>query len=247
MSLLSAAVHNNAKWCDAVCRALGCETAWLDGLWVNRSPAPPYYPNAVTLEPIDSAPQEAHVRAMLTWELPRSWTIKDSYSRLALAPLGFGILFEAEWIGLAAGQQPRERAADDLAWVAVTRDVDLMAWEGAWRSADSDTATASIARLFQPALLDDPNDRFLAGMREGRIEAVAVANRSDDGSGPVVGVSNIMFSGGDLRRNGAGLIAAVQDVFPGLPLVGYHGGDDLTALLALGFRSLGSLRVWLRT
>jgi len=40
---VAAAVHNNAVWCDAVCQALGCDTAMIDGLWVNHSPSPPYY------------------------------------------------------------------------------------------------------------------------------------------------------------------------------------------------------------
>ena len=46
-----AAVHNNAVWCDAVCRALGCETAMLDGHVGQAGVAsPPYYSNAVTLD-----------------------------------------------------------------------------------------------------------------------------------------------------------------------------------------------------
>jgi hypothetical protein len=40
-------------------------------------------------------------------------------------------------------------------------------------------------------------------------------------------------------------VAAVQAAFPGLPMVGYERGQDLVTMLGLGFRSLGSLRVWL--
>jgi hypothetical protein len=244
MTLLAAAVENNARWCDAVCNALGCDTTRMDGLWVNRSPGPPYYSNAVTLDPVDTATQSARVRSMLDWGLPRPWSIKDSFRRLALAPLGFGILFEAQWIGRPADHRSRKPVDGDIAWGPVTRDPDLVAWEAAWRGANTAAADAGVARLFQPVLLDDPDIRFLAGMREGRIVAVAVANRSDDGSGPVVGISNIVLTDGDLRTDGAGVIAAVQDAFPDLPMVGYERGDDLTTMMALGFRSMGPLRVW---
>ncbi len=37
----------------------------------------------------------------------------------------------------------------------------------------------------------------------------------------------------------------VQDAFPGLPVVGYVRGDDLTAMVALGFRPAGPPRVWI--
>ena len=79
-----------------MCRALGCDTTREDGLWVNRSPSPPYYSNAVTLEPSGIAAQLTLVRSMLGSALPRPWSVKDSFKRLDLAPLGFEVLFEAE-------------------------------------------------------------------------------------------------------------------------------------------------------
>jgi hypothetical protein len=75
--------------------------------------------------------------------------------------------------------------------------------------------------------------------------ALAIANRSDDGSGPVVGISNTVLLGDDPERYRAGAVAAVRDGFPGLPLVGYEHGEDLAAMSALGFQPLGPLRVWL--
>jgi hypothetical protein len=245
MSLLSAAIDNNATWCDAVCRALGCDTARLDGLWVNRSPAPPYYSNAVTLGPFDTAVQLARLRSMLDSDLRRPWTIKDSMRRLDLTRLGFETLFDADWIGLDAERQVRTPDASAPAWVAATQDADLAAWERAWRTANPDAASVGFAPLFRPELLDDADIRFLAKERDGRIEAVVVANRSDDGTGPVVGMSNIVFIAGDPATAGSEAVAAVQAAFPGLPMVGYERGQDLVTMLGLGFRSLGSLRVWL--
>jgi hypothetical protein len=40
------------------------------------------------------------------------------------------------------------------------------------------------------------------------------------------------------------LVATVARVFPGRPLVGHEGGDDLSAALASGFIAVGPLRVW---
>jgi hypothetical protein len=245
MSLLSAAIDNNATWCDAVCRALGCDTARLDGLWVNRSTAPPYYSNAVTLGPIDAAVQLARVRSMVDSDLRRPWTIKDSMRRLDLTPLGFETLFDADWIGLDADRRVDSPDASGSAWVVATHDADLAAWERAWRTANPDAASAGLARLFQPELLDDPDIRFLAKERDGRIEAVVAANRSDDGTGPVVGMSNMVAVAADPTTAGSDAVAAVQAAFPGLPVVGYEREQDLVTMLDLGFRSLGSLRVWL--
>jgi len=244
MTLLEAAVHNNAVWCDAVCRALGCDTTRVDGLWVDRSPSPPYYSNAVTLVPDAIDAQVGRVRSLLMGPLPRPWTIKDGFHVLDLAPLGFEVLFEAEWVGLDT-EAGVEVAGDGSSWLAMTDDADLDTWESAWRGANDAEELIGLPRLFQPALLDDPDIRFLTG-RQGTVTvALAIANRSDDGSGPVVGISNIVLLGDDPERSRAGIVSAVRTAFPGLPMVGYERGDDLAAMLALGFRGLGRLRVWL--
>ena len=138
---------------------------------------------------------------------------------------------------------PAARA--DVAWAVVRRDADLLAWTRAWSSVDTNAAAASVPRIRR--LLDDPDIRFLTGTAEGRIVAVAIANRSDDGSGPAVGISNIALTAPDPEADRPGVLAAVRAEFPGLPMVSYDRGDDLVAMIALGFRTLGSLRVWLTT
>ena len=245
MTLLTAAVHNNAVWCDSVCRALGCDTAWVDGLWVNRSPAPPYYSNAVTTDPLAVVAQLGRVGQMLDSPLPRPWAIKDGFHVLDLAPLRFEILFEAEWLSLPAEGQIAGAALPGVRWSAVADDAGLAAWEGAWRGPNDGLDAANPRRLFRPTLLDDPDIRFLTGHEGDSVVAVVIANRSDDGSGPVVGMSNIVLGGSDPERYRPGAVAAVQRAFPGLPVVGYEHGEGLAAMLALGFRSLGALRVWI--
>lgn len=225
-------------------RSFGCSTEWVDGLWVNRSPSPPYYPNAVTLGPGGSAATVGFLRSMRTWPLGRPWSVKDSFRRLDLMPLGFGVLFEAEWIGLAAAD-PLKTATSDTTPVRVRHPGDLVAWEGFWRSANPDAETSDVRRMFRPSLLHDPDIRFLTLARGARTVAVAIANRSNDGSESVVGISNIVLADGDREMYRAGLVASVRDAFPGLPVVGYEQGDDLVAMRDLGFLSLGLLRVWL--
>lgn len=245
MNVLTAAVHNNAVWCDSVCRALGCDTTWADGMWLNRSPSPPYYSNAVTTDPRATPAQIDRVARMLDLPLPRPWTIKDGFHVLDLSPQRFEILFEAEWVGMPADQRVAGAALPGLRWSAVGDDAGLLAWERAWRGSNDAADAAGLERLFAPSLLADPDIRFLAGWDGQRIIAVVIANRTDDGSGPVVGISNIVLGGADAERYRAGAVAAVQEVFPGLPLVGYERGADLVAMSALGFRSLGPLRVWI--
>lgn len=251
-ALRRAAAHNNATWCDTLCRALGADTAWTDGLWLNRSPAPPYYSNAVTTDAHATDAQLRRLRRMLDTHLPRPWSVKDGFHVLELAPEGFHVLFAAEWIHLpaeaaipATGRAAdRDAAAEDVEWSAVTDVPELVAWEAAWRGANPDAMSSGLPELFRPALLSDPDVRLFAGRLEERIVAVVAANRSDDGTGPVAGVSNIVLGGPTPEALRASAVTAVREAFPGLPLVGYEWGDDLAAMLALGFRAIGPLRVW---
>ena len=47
--LLHAAVINNARWCDAVCRSHGYPGQFTGRLWTSVRHALPFYPNVSTL------------------------------------------------------------------------------------------------------------------------------------------------------------------------------------------------------
>jgi len=243
---IASAVFNNAVWCDAVCRALGCDTDFVAGLWINRSPSPPFYPNAATLTRDGSDAQMRRIRLMTDGGLPAGWSVKDSFCTLDLAALGFDLLFEADWLGLPAGQATSGTDLHGVGWEPVTSEPELAAWEAAWRAASGGTArrASDPPRIFMPALLGDPDIVFLATYRRGRIAGVVVGSRSHDGFGQVAGVSNLVLpaKGGEDYR--AGAVAAVRSAFPDLPLVSYDSGSDLEAMIALGFEPLGPLRVW---
>jgi hypothetical protein len=232
------AAHNNAAWCDVVCRAHGGLTEFAPGLWRNRRPSPPVYPNLVTLTPTAVAAQLAGVRELLAEGLPAGFGVKDSFCALDLRPLGFGVLFEAEWLGRPAGA-PAQPGPPGTRIARVTTGDELVAWEAVWHG---EPAHPSAPRLFPPVLLADPDVAFLALYAGQALVAGLVANRSDS----AVGLSNIFLPAQDGERYRPALLAAAETTFPGLPFVGYEHGRDLAAMQALGFAGLGPLRVWAR-
>ncbi|MFI6147794.1 hypothetical protein [Streptomyces sp. NPDC051109] len=252
--LLRAAVRNNAEWCAAVS---GGGTFAAEA-WTSARRTPPYYPDGVTLA------REASADALLAGMDTASpgCSVKDSFAALDLAPAGFEVLFDAEWIHrpwrapdpaapdpAAPDPAAPDPAAPDpaapsraapstaLAWARVSDVGELAAWEAAWGGGEG-------SGLFHPGLLT-PEVAFLAGRAaDGRIAAGAAANRT----GAVVGLSNVFTADGTPGDEAwAGALAAVAGLWPGLPVVGYESGDDLDTALRHGFTPLGPLRVWLHT
>lgn len=235
-TLLLSAVRNNAVWCDAVCRSHGRPGIFEPHAWVSRTPTPPFYPNVVTLSGAEGADaQRATVAALATSALARPWAVKDSFAALDLTPLGFRPLFDATWVGRSAEAPLPSAVASDVEWLTVRDAALLAAWEAAW----SGEAARPEEPVFRPALLANPEVVVLAGVRDGRVIAGLVANRSEG----VTGISNL-FVPADVPALRAAALAAAAAAFPGTALVGYEHGDDLAAMLALGFTTLGPLRVW---
>ena len=110
-----AAALNNARWCDAVCRAHGWAGRFLPHMWVNAAVVPRFYPNAVTLAVGDTALEEQRttVEILQKSNLPGRWSVKDSFNTLDLSRRGFDLLFEAKWI---RSVMPAEGPATDIVW-----------------------------------------------------------------------------------------------------------------------------------
>lgn len=239
------AALNNALWCDVVCDARGIPGELLEDVWLNRHPTPRYYPNLVTLTPaVRAAPQMAQIQALLRSDLPGGWAVKDSFSTLDLAPLGFQVAFSASWLWLAPQQEDaalfiEDPALEAVRWAAVQSPDALQRWEMAW-AGNLESALAPADRIFMPDLLDQAGVVFIAGYRAEAIVAGVIANRTED----VVGISNLFGPVEKARLYWRGCTRAVASIFPGLPLVGYEHGDDLAHALALGFEEIGRLRVW---
>lgn len=236
------AAHNNAHWCDAVCRAHGIPGEFHSRLWLNRHPVPRFYPNVVTLSAKAGAAQQLAAIRDLASESLGGFGVKDSFATLDLEPLAFRVLFEARWLWRAAAHPPAP-AGLGLAWATIREPAELSAWEAAWNGPPAENASSLPPRVFLPALLDNPKIRFVGAYADRQIVAGAIACQAAD----VVGISNVFAPEDDAARYWAGCIATVVDAFPGLPLVGYERGSDLEIARALGFEEVGPLRVWAHT
>ncbi len=248
---VQAAAKNNAAWCSAVCLAHGCPCRFIDGAWVNPGVAPPYYSNMVTTQ--GGAIARAHerfIRETLSVEPAREFGFKDSFSSIdPLACLDdvnaggqrrFGLLFEASWIW----REPERYAPGDgeLQWRRATSEPELIEFEQVWRGDSANEAAGATPRMFPPGLLELLDMAFLVGRDAGgRAKAVAAANRTGD----VVGLSNVFGPSVGASELWSGAARAASEVFdPGLPLVGYERGIDLSHAGAVGFESVGHLRVY---
>ncbi|MBT2444831.1 hypothetical protein J7E93_33000 [Streptomyces sp. ISL-36] len=228
--MIMEAVHNNAEWCQAMCRAHGRPGTFGPRAWTSDRRTPLYYPDAVTLT------AEASVRDVLDG-IDRSApgaSVKDGFATLDLAGEGFQPLFEAQWIHRPAGLPV---PPVDASWRHVRTPRELTAWATAWSGGDPDEAA-----LFRAELLADPATRIVGGYdADGRIVGGAVLSAS----ARVTGVSNLFATEGtDPAAAWAGCLGLVDD---DRPVVGYESGDDLPPALSLGFRETGPLRVWLDT
>jgi len=223
------AAHNNAEWCDIVCRTHGITAAFYPHVWASPKRTPPFYPDAVTL---DVAARAEDILELV--DTSTGCSVKDSFAGLDLSSAGFRILFEGEWIHLAQHRSAPAHATT-LQWRRVGDVAGLRDWEAAWRG------ELVSSQIFRPALLDQPTVVILGGYRRGRIMAGAIVNRSR----AAIGVSNLFTTTvGDLGDAWSGCIATVGRAFPKLPIVGYESGDAIIAPHKLGFKSIGRLRIW---
>jgi hypothetical protein len=230
--LLHAAVLNNARWCDAVCRSHGYPGEFGGRLWISVGDALPFYPNAITLSPdVTAAEATSGQGPWGPWNPSRLYSIKDSFARLDLAPHGLTPLFDATWIAM-----PAPAGGDEPSWDVVTNPGDLVRWEAAWAGG------ADVFGLFPPALLDDPDCVVLACRQDGIQVGGAIAFTA----GGVIGISNVFKSEMADGLLWEGVVRAVAELRPGLPIVGYERGEDLAAAQRAGFTALGPLRVWAR-
>jgi len=222
------AARNNAEWCDILCRSHGVPGRFDHDAWVDPNRTPPYYPDAVTLDP---AAVGKRVLARIDTITPGG-SVKDSFANLDLAPFGFEVVHEAEWIRREPG--PTDARDTTVRWTPLQDEVELPAWETAW------DAEGAGLELFGPALLREPSVEFLVGSVAGAIVAGAIVNRTSD----VVGVSNLFTTLGDIDGAWSGCLGYLEVAHPGLAVVGYEAGEALAAARRHGFRSVGALRIW---
>jgi hypothetical protein len=217
VTLRSLAARDNAVWCARVAVSHGVTGTFSPTSWAAPRRTPPFYPDAVTLA---AGCRADDLLAAVDTDTP-GCSVKDSFADLDLAPAGFRVLLEADWIALEA-----PAAGAPAGWQRVDDAEGLARWATAW-------AGGAPTDLFRPALLADPEVAFVAvpGTAGG-----GVLSRS----GAAVGVSNVFGDDGTWPA----LVTAAAELFPGLPLVGWEAADDLAPALAAGFEPCGDLRVW---
>lgn len=231
--LIRLAALNNAEWCDAVFRAHGL-AGHIDGsLWLNRNPAPRFYPNAVTLRPDDGRAQLDAITTLAA-ELGGGFAVKDSFASLDLAPLGFRPLFSATWIVRPSGP-PAPGDATGLDWRIVSTPAAFDAWQAGWAGTDDPSPSP-----FAPALLADPAVTLIAGWCDDAVVAGAALNRSSG----ALGWSNVFGPSETQMGCRAAALRFALGFAGDQPLVGYEHGDDFVQSLELGFAPLGPLTIW---
>jgi hypothetical protein len=212
-----AAALNNARWCDAVCRAHGRPGRFLPHIWVNAEIVPRFYPNAVTLAATggDLEEQLSTVEILLKSNLPGRWSVKDSFNALDLARRGFELLFDARWIRSA---MPIEGPSTDILWRRDTSGSALLPF-------------------------DDPDFAMFTGRRGYRVVAGGMLYRAEG----VIGLSNVVFEADDADAVWRSLTLLAAQTFPRLPVVGYESGRELGAAQNAGFEVGDPLRVWVKS
>ncbi|MFZ0324920.1 MAG: hypothetical protein WAN48_12425 [Actinomycetes bacterium] len=222
--LLTAAARNNAAWCDLVCTALGVRGTFTTDLYVNWYEVPRYYPNVITLS--ETVEESDVVRAMGDGV---DWSIKDSFGRLDMTTVGLTGLFEARW--LVAPRNPRTAGVECR---VVDGDAALHEWLAARDADGSDVLAAAWSERADLA--------FVSIVEGGTVVGSGVLSEAHG----VVGLSNVVCSIGDPSRCWSSLVAASRSLFPGVAVVGYETGEDLSVALSLGCKVLGPLTVWAR-
>lgn len=220
---------NNASWCDTVCRSHGYPGTFGTALWSSPRHRLQFYPHAITLLPEVTAPE-----VLAAAEPSRPFAVKDSFARLDLAPVGFELLGEADWI--AREVEATGWPYDGPRWEVVARPANLDGWEAAWSDGSGS------GPVFLPILLSDPRCAILACRQENTIIAGAIAYTADG----VTGISNVFSAGLPIDLVWPGVWHAVSRLHPHLPVVGYEEGPILKAAQKAGFRTLGALRIYTR-
>ena len=220
------AALNNAEWCHAFCRTHGI-TGRLDAAaWSSAQRTPPFYPDAVSLVPGCSA-----ARLVSRVDASPGCSIKDSFADLDLSGSGFEVLFTAEWLC-------RDQAvARNLSkgWLPVAGGEELERWEAAWGESPRPRP------FFRRELLTHTRIKIFARVDGARLRAGAIANRSRD----VIGLTNVFDVEGDLESAWSEGASAAQALWGPMPVVGYDEGEPLEAAHRAGFKTIGSLAIWI--
>jgi hypothetical protein len=158
-------------------------------------------------------------------------TIKDSFASLDLTADGFNVLFDAQWITSPADPDSEWSVPPD--WVQIADPDGFGLWEEAWCHPDGprDILLPELLSLGVVVLGRIENDRVIAG---GIVS----------GNAGVAGLSNVFSGVGHESETWLALAQSARAFFPGLRLISYERGEELTHAQSSGFQTVGALQVW---
>jgi len=224
------AAVNNAEWCGAVWKSHGLPVEQAHGMWFTKSPTPPFYPNAVTVDPVACTSTQAAFIVALAAGLT-DFSVKDSFARLPLESSGFRLLFTARWLWRDYTNHVEVRG-HTTRWRRLTTGCDLEEWELAWQGDE-----VLHSGVFRPELLGDPRAIVMAGTdASGAIKAGGVAYEAAG----ALGITNIF---GDAE----GFLEALLPHTSTKQVVCYERGEVLRSAQQRHFETLGPLNVWTGT
>jgi hypothetical protein len=226
--LVRVAAANNAAWCDLVCRSHGIVPDLAEDAWTSPRRTPPLYPDAVVLDPRASADE-----LLRRVDDTPGCSVKDSYASIDLAPHGFEVLFDAQWI---VHEPDPSGPAPPPEWSVVKDATTFAAWERSWRGDDGP------ADVLRPSLLLERQVTVLARWLDGQVTAGAVLS---EGAG-VVGITSFFAPEEESESCWAGCLAAARHRYAQSPIVGYEMGHRLSLAERHGAQTIGPLRVWMR-
>lgn len=218
-----AAVRASLAWYEDVFALHGIPTLVEGGLWRALADPPPWHSAAKTLRP-----GIAVDRVLEAVEPFAHCSVADSHGTLDLTDAGFDRLFTASWLFREAAP-----AAERLppGWSVVTRADDLARW----------SEVHDYAGVLLPPVLDHPRFTVLVRQEGERMVGGAVLHVT----GTAVELSNCWAAGGG-NEDVEAMVACAAASHPGLAVVGYAHGEELSRWRAAGFRRTGAHVVWAR-
>lgn len=233
--LVIKAAQNNAQWCDIVCRTHKIPGEFLENIWINQHEVPAFYPNAVITKPLSNKTFNEIIETLKKIPL-ETYAIKDSFNELPIDKMECKILFEADWITDVQGELTHSNATGN--WTIINDDLELKNWEYAWNNNQP-----SDNRTFLPNILSVKEIFFLAKYKSNQIVAGGIVNISHD----VAGLSNV-FTQESLENNIWHEISIfIKEKISTLPIVGYERDKALVQALEAGYKTIGKLKVLLKT
>lgn len=218
------AVWNNIAWCGLVCDTHEIAHISKEHVWGTLDKAPQFYPDIITTS------KHGTVEEVMDFIGNREIaSLKDSFASLDLSPLGFTVLFEAEWIYHESVTEASEPAQES--WRMISTEQELARW----------TSVNGLEKVVKPALLQHEDVKIFTCEQNGALSGF-IANVGAN----AVGISNVFSASQTSKNLWLDIPKVVAAEFPGLPLVGYESNGDLAAALSSGWTSVGPLRVWIK-